>query len=67
MHRNPLTGKADGRRSESIIATEKMVYSTPYKNTVKTGVLKDLGYTKVHGDTRYNNAKMAEIKDRVSM
>lgn len=26
-----------------------------------------LGYTKVHGDTRYNNAKNAEIKDRVSM
>lgn len=26
-----------------------------------------LGYTKVHGDTRYNEAKNAEIKDRVSM
>ena len=26
-----------------------------------------LGYTKVHGDTRYNNAKNEEIKDRVSM
>ena len=26
-----------------------------------------LGYTKVHGDTRYNNAKNAEIKDRKSM
>lgn len=26
-----------------------------------------LGYTKVHGDTRYNNAKNAEIEDRVSM
>ena len=26
-----------------------------------------LGYTKVKGDTRYNEAKNAEIKDRVSM
>lgn len=26
-----------------------------------------LGYTRVHGDTRYNTAKNAEIKDRVSM
>lgn len=26
-----------------------------------------LGYTRVHGDTRYNPAKNAEIKDRVSM
>lgn len=26
-----------------------------------------LGYTKVRGDTRYNNAKNAEIEDRVSM
>jgi ribonucleoside-triphosphate reductase len=26
-----------------------------------------LGYTRVHGDTRYNKGKMAEIKDRVSM
>ncbi len=26
-----------------------------------------LGYTKVHGNSRYNDAKIAEIKDRVSM
>ena len=26
-----------------------------------------LGYTRVHGDTRYNEAKNAELKDRVSM
>ena len=26
-----------------------------------------LGYTRVHGDTRYNSAKMAEIADRKSM
>lgn len=26
-----------------------------------------LGYTRIHGETRYNNAKVAEIKDRVSM
>jgi len=26
-----------------------------------------LGFTKVHGDTRYNDSKVAEIKDRVSM
>ena len=26
-----------------------------------------LGYTRVHGDTRYNDAKNAEIADRVSM
>ena len=26
-----------------------------------------LGYSKVHGKTRYNDSKMAEIKDRVSM
>lgn len=26
-----------------------------------------LGYTRVHGDTRYNSAKNAELKDRVSM
>lgn len=26
-----------------------------------------LGFTRVHGDTRYNDAKNAEIKDRVSM
>lgn len=26
-----------------------------------------LGYTRVHGDTRYNDAKNAEIKERVSM
>lgn len=26
-----------------------------------------LGYTRVHGDTRYNDAKNAELKDRVSM
>lgn len=26
-----------------------------------------LGYSRVHGKTRYNDAKMAEIKDRVSM
>ncbi len=26
-----------------------------------------LGYTRVHGKTRYNDAKNAEIKDRVSM
>ena len=28
---------------------------------------KDLGYTRIHGKTRYNDAKNAEIKDRVSM
>lgn len=26
-----------------------------------------LGFTRVHGKTRYNKAKNAEIKDRVSM
>ena len=26
-----------------------------------------LGFTRVHGETRYNDAKNAEIKDRVSM
>ena len=26
-----------------------------------------LGYTKVHGKPRYNDAKLAEIKDRISM
>ena len=26
-----------------------------------------LGYTRVHGETRYNDAKNEEIKDRVSM
>lgn len=26
-----------------------------------------LGFTRVHGETRYNPSKMAEIKDRVSM
>ena len=26
-----------------------------------------LGYTRVHGDTRYNKAKNDEIADRVSM
>lgn len=26
-----------------------------------------LGYTRVHGDTRYNAAKNAELKERVSM
>ena len=26
-----------------------------------------LGFTRVHGDTRYNEAKNAEIEDRVSM
>ena len=26
-----------------------------------------LGYTRVHGKSRYNKAKMAEIKDRKSM
>lgn len=26
-----------------------------------------LGFTRVHGETRYNEAKNAEIKDRVSM
>lgn len=26
-----------------------------------------LGFTRVHGKTRYNEAKNAEIKDRVSM
>ena len=26
-----------------------------------------LGYTRIHGKTRYNDAKNAEIKDRVSM
>lgn len=26
-----------------------------------------LGYTRIHGKSRYNNAKVAEIKDRVSM
>ena len=26
-----------------------------------------LGYTRIHGDTRYNEAKNAELKDRVSM
>ena len=26
-----------------------------------------LGYTKIHGDTRYNDSKNAEIKERVSM
>ena len=29
--------------------------------------IKDLGFTRVHGETRYNKAKNAEIKDRVSM
>lgn len=26
-----------------------------------------LGYTRIHGKTRYNDSKNAEIKDRVSM
>ena len=26
-----------------------------------------LGYSRIHGDTRMNNTKMAEIKDRKSM
>ena len=33
----------------------------------ESGGIKDLGYTRVHGKTRYNDAKNAEIKDRVSM
>ena len=28
---------------------------------------KDLGFTRVHGETRYNSAKVEEIKDRISM
>lgn len=26
-----------------------------------------LGFTRVHGESRYNDAKRAEIKDRISM
>ena len=67
MHRNSLTDNADGGRSESIITTF-LGWCTPLPiNTVKTGVLKDLGFTKVHGDTRYNEAKNAEIRERKSM
>ena len=29
--------------------------------------IKDLGFTRVHGESRYNDAKNAEILDRVSM
>ena len=29
--------------------------------------IKDLGYTRVKGKSRYNKAKMAEIADRKSM
>lgn len=39
----------------------------PIINTVKTGVLKDLGYTRIHGKSRYNESKVIEIKERVSM
>ena len=42
-----------------------IVYS-PFKYYESKGI-KDLGFTRVHGETRYNKAKNAEIKDRVSM
>lgn len=66
--RNTLTDKADGGRSESIISTHLLRLCTPLpiKYCESKGI-KDLGYTKVKGKTRYNEAKNEEIKDRVSM
>lgn len=29
--------------------------------------IKDLGFTRVHGETRYNPSKVAEIQERRSM
>lgn len=33
----------------------------------ETEGIKDLSYSRVHGETRLNDGKMAEIKDRISM
>ena len=64
--RHSLTDNADGRRSETI--TQLRLYSPiPKLNTTKVGVQNDIGYTKIHGKSRYNHAKVMEIKDRVSM
>lgn len=38
----------------------------PFKYYESKGI-KDLGFTRVHGQTRYNESKVAEINDRVSM
>ena len=38
----------------------------PFKYYESKGI-KDLGFTRVHGDTRYNSAKNAEIEERRSM
>jgi len=38
----------------------------PLKYCESKGI-KDLGFTRVHGETRYNEAKNAEILDRKSM
>ena len=68
--RNFLTGNADEGRSESIISTHKkyeIVYSTPFLNITNSEGIKDLGFTRIHGDSRYNLSKQEEIADRVSM
>ena len=67
-HRNPLTHNGDGGRSTSIISgcENSMVYSNPLKYYESRGI-NDLGYTRVKGDTRYNDPKNQEIKERVSM
>lgn len=38
------------------------VWSNPYANTSKGGVLNDLGYSNVNGNTRMNDSKLDEIR-----
>lgn len=72
--RNPLTDNADGERSETIIlhrlySPNRLLAELKYyeSNGIKIYWNGYLGFTRVHGETRYNEAKNAEIADRKSM
>lgn len=73
--RNSLTDNADGGRSETIILhrlySPNRLYETELKYCESNGILRYwngyLSYSRVHGDTRLNEAKMDEIADRRSM
>ena len=52
---------------QNIIWRYSLNYMETYRNDNVFENIVDLSYSRVHGDTRLNAAKMAEIADRKSM
>ena len=69
-HRNLPCGETFRDHNIGSRKTNGMIHTVCLEHgesILKRTVEKDLSYSRVKGDSRLNDAKMAELKDRVSM